>query len=153
MVGLSARYSPELPLCITNISLKVPKFSRIGIVGRTGAGKSSIVQAIFRIIEPEAGSRYSIDNFNAMEVGLHSLRQHISIIPQTPYLFRGSIRFNIDPFDSSSEDDVWKALEDSGLRIYVKSVIYYLLSFHISLTLQYPIARNPSQSGKNSCCA
>lgn len=152
-VGLSARYSPQLPLCLTNISFKVPKFSRIGIVGRTGAGKSSIVQAIFRIIEPEAGSRYSIDNFNAMEVGLHSLPQHISIIPQTSYLFKSSIRLNVDPFDSASEDEVWKALEESGLRIYVKSVIDCLLSFHISLTLISPIARIPSQSDKNSCCA
>lgn len=88
-----------------------------------------------------------------MEIGLHSLRQHISIIPQTPYLFKGSIRFNVDPFDSASEERVWNALEESGLQAYVRSVINCLLSFRFSLTLMSPIVLYPFRSDKNSYCA
>ena len=70
----------------------------MGIVGRTGAGKSSIIQALFRIVEPELGSSYEIDGANALNLGLHTLRQRISVIPQTPFLFKGSIKTNLDPF-------------------------------------------------------
>jgi len=83
---------------LKDISFEVKAFSKVGIVGRTGAGKSSIIQAIFRIIEPEIGSRLMIDNFDALKIGLHSLRQHISVIPQTPFLFKGTVRQNVDPF-------------------------------------------------------
>lgn len=69
-------------------------------MGRTGAGKSSIIQALFRIFEPETGSVYKIDQHNALNMGLHSLRQHISVIPQLPFLFKGTIRQNIDPFET-----------------------------------------------------
>jgi ABC-type multidrug transport system fused ATPase/permease subunit len=85
-------------LILKDISFEVKAFSKVGIVGRTGAGKSSIIQAIFRIIEPEIGSRLMIDNFDALKIGLHSLRQHISVIPQTPFLFKGTVRQNVDPF-------------------------------------------------------
>jgi ATP-binding cassette subfamily C (CFTR/MRP) protein 4 len=87
----------------------------VGIVGRTGAGKSSIIQALFRIVEPEVGSQYTIGGSDALQMGLHSLRQHISVIPQTPFLFRGSIRKNVDPFDSASEQRVWEVLHEAGL--------------------------------------
>ena len=72
-------------------------------MGRTGAGKSSIIQALFRIIEPDAGSQYLIGGNDALKMGLHSLRQHLSVIPQTPFLFKGSVRQNVDPFASASE--------------------------------------------------
>ncbi len=91
-------------------------------MGRTGAGKSSIIQALFRIFEPETGSVYQIDKFNALEMGLHSLRQHISVIPQVPFLFKGSVRQNIDPFGSTSDDRLWEVLEQSGLIDHVKSL-------------------------------
>ena len=74
----------------------------MGIVGRTGAGKSSLIQAIFRIIEPELGSMYKLDSYDVLQMGLHSLRQHISVIPQTPFLFKGTVRENVDPFESAS---------------------------------------------------
>ena len=70
----------------------------MAIVGRTGAGKSSIIQAIFRISEPEIGSKYEIGGFDALKMGLHSLRQNISVIPQAPFLFKGTIKLNLDPF-------------------------------------------------------
>ncbi len=106
----SARYRPQLPLVLKNISLRAKRGERIGIVGRTGAGKSSIIQALFRIFEPEVGSAYQIGKFNALEMGLHSLRQHISVIPQVPFFFRGSVKQNIDPFDTASDAQLWKVL-------------------------------------------
>jgi ATP-binding cassette, subfamily C (CFTR/MRP), member 4 len=96
-------------------------------VGRTGAGKSSIIQALFRIVEPEGGQsgesgevespspHYSIGGHDALKMGLHSLRQHISVIPQTPFLFRGTVRQNVDPFATESEERVWAVLSEAGL--------------------------------------
>ena len=79
-------------------------------MGRTGAGKSSIIQALFRLFEPEDGSFYSIGGHNALKMGLHSLRQHISVIPQVPFLFKGTIRENIDPFNTESDERIWEVL-------------------------------------------
>ena len=79
-------------------------------MGRTGAGKSSIIQALFRLFEPELGSTYLIGGENALKMGLHSLRQHISVIPQVPFIFRGTVRENIDPFDTVSTERVWEVL-------------------------------------------
>ena len=94
----------------------------MGIVGRTGAGKSSIIQALFRIVEPELGSSYEIDGANALNLGLHTLRQRISVIPQTPFLFKGSIKTNLDPFHEKEESELWKVLEESGLKEAVEKV-------------------------------
>ena len=77
---------------LKKITFSAKKGEKIGIVGRTGAGKSSIIQALFRIFEPETGSVYEIGGFDALKMGLHSLRQHISVIPQVPFLFRGTVR-------------------------------------------------------------
>ncbi len=90
-------------MVLNNINFLIKDKEKIGIVGRTGAGKSSLIQAIFRISEPEAGSVYEIGGFNALQMGLHSLRQNISVIPQTPFLFSGTIKKNLDPFESNSE--------------------------------------------------
>jgi len=103
-------------LIIKNIDFAALPYQKVGIVGRTGAGKSSIIQALFRIIEPAAGSSYKIGGYNALEMGLHSLRQHISVIMQTPFLFKGSVKQNIDPFNSFEEQQIWSALEESGLK-------------------------------------
>lgn len=88
---------------LKEVSIKIDSKEKVGIVGRTGAGKSSIIQALFRIFEPELGSEYKINGHNALEMGLHSLRQHISVIPQVPFLFKGSVKQNIDPFGTSSD--------------------------------------------------
>lgn len=86
---------------LKNVSFTAKAGQRIGIVGRTGAGKSSIIQALFRLIEPEQGSKLQIGGYDALKMGLHSLRQHLSVIPQTPFLFKGTVRQNIDPFTTS----------------------------------------------------
>ena len=135
---------------LRNISFDVEKNQRIGIVGRTGAGKSSIIQALFRIIEPELGSKYGIGGYNALLMGLHSLRQHISVIPQTPFLFKGTVRQNVDPFDTASEEAIWRALEEAGLIDHVRSVHLYLGSCPNSWTLTLRILRRVSQSVRSS---
>lgn len=101
--NFSMRYRSELPLVLKNISFDIADGEKVGIVGRTGAGKSSIIQAIFRICEPEPGSVYQIGGCDALQMGLHSLRQNISVIPQTPFLFKGTIKKNLDPFENKSD--------------------------------------------------
>lgn len=88
----------------------------MGIVGRAGAGKSSIIQAIFRICEPEDGSFYEIGQSDALRMGIHSLRHRISVIPQSPFLFKGDIKTNLDPFGQKTDAELWKALKDTNLK-------------------------------------
>lgn len=102
--NVSMRYREGLPLVLKNVSFKILPGEKVGIVGRTGAGKSSIIQAIFRICESEPGSEYLFGEYEANKMGLHSLRQHVSVIPQTPFIFRGSIRENIDPFNLRTDE-------------------------------------------------
>src|SRR6201996_5730106 len=90
------RYRPGLPLVLQGLSLHVNAGERIGIVGRTGAGKSSIMSSLFRMVELSGGS-IIIDGINIAEVGLSDLRSRLAIIPQDPTLFRGTIRSNLDP--------------------------------------------------------
>ena len=78
-------------------------------MGRTGAGKSSLITALFRLAEPEG--EIFLDEVNVGDIGLHQLRKKISIIPQDPLLFTGSLRLNLDPFSEYQDADVWRALE------------------------------------------
>ncbi|KAG5675829.1 hypothetical protein PVAND_005699 [Polypedilum vanderplanki] len=112
------RYREGLDLVLKGVSFKLRSQEKIGIVGRTGAGKSSLTLSLFRIIEA-AGGKIVIDDINIAEIGLHSLRSRLTIIPQDPVLFSGSLRMNIDPFDSYSDDAIWKALEHSHLKAFV----------------------------------
>lgn len=89
-------------MVLNGVSLEIKDGDKIGIVGRTGAGKSSLIQALFRLVEPEKGSSYKIGGYDALKMGLHRLRTTMSIIPQTPFLFKGSIQENIDPFNTKS---------------------------------------------------
>uniref|UniRef100_A0A4W5KVT8 ABC-type glutathione-S-conjugate transporter n=1 Tax=Hucho hucho TaxID=62062 RepID=A0A4W5KVT8_9TELE len=95
--------------------------STVGIVGRTGAGKSSLALGIFRILEAAKGEIY-IDGVNIAEIGLHDLRSRITIIPQDPVLFSGSLRMNLDPFDTYTDEEIWSSLELAHLKNFVSNL-------------------------------
>lgn len=112
--NLSLRYSPELPLVIRDITAEIDPCSKIGIVGRTGAGKSTIASAFFRFLEPEDGTIY-IDGIDVRKIGLFDLRRAITIIPQDPTLFAGTIRSNLDPFEAFGDETMFEALRRVNL--------------------------------------
>ena len=117
----SARYREGLPLVLKNLSFEVEAEEKVGIVGRTGAGKSSVTLALFRIIELDSG-QICIDDIDIATMGLHCLRNKLTIIPQEPVLFSGSLRMNLDPFNTYSDEELWKALRLSHLDNFVNSL-------------------------------
>ncbi|KAL6843839.1 hypothetical protein ACP4OV_026410 [Aristida adscensionis] len=112
------RYRPELPPVLHGISFVINGSEKVGIVGRTGAGKSSMLNALFRMVELERG-RILIDDCDVSKFGIWDLRKVLGIIPQAPVLFSGSVRFNLDPFNEHNDADLWEALE----RAHLKDVI------------------------------
>ncbi|XP_056627065.1 ATP-binding cassette sub-family C member 3 isoform X2 [Triplophysa dalaica] len=120
LVDYSVRYREGLDLVLRNLSLKVKGGEKIGIVGRTGAGKSSMTLCLFRLLEAAEGE-IIIDEVKISEIGLHDLRSKLTIIPQEPVLFSGTLRMNLDPFEKYSDDEVWKALELSHLKKFVSN--------------------------------
>ena len=95
-------------------------------MGRTGAGKSSLTLGLFRILEIKEGS-IVIDGVNIKEIGLHDLRQKLTIIPQDPVIFSGTLRMNLDPFEQYDDKDLWMALEKAHLKSFVQELDKKLL--------------------------
>ncbi|KAI9209496.1 uncharacterized protein BJ171DRAFT_454466 [Polychytrium aggregatum] len=106
---VKVKYSPELPLALRGITVDFGEKSRIAIVGRTGSGKSTLALSLFRMLECEAGT-ILIDGVDISTLGLSDLRRKMTIIPQEPVLFSGTVRSNLDPFDEHVEDDLWESL-------------------------------------------
>ncbi|CAH1406919.1 unnamed protein product [Nezara viridula] len=117
----TVRYREGLDLVLKGLNLSVKGGEKIGIVGRTGAGKSSVTLSLFRIIEA-AGGKILIDGVDISTLGLHALRAHLTIIPQDPVLFSGTLRMNLDPFGNYNDEQVWRALELSHLKAFVKEL-------------------------------
>ncbi|GAB0093527.1 probable multidrug resistance-associated protein lethal(2)03659 [Sergentomyia squamirostris] len=118
--NLSLRYVDEGEVILKDLNFEIKAGEKVGIVGRTGAGKSSLIQALFRLAPIEG--KIEIDGIDTQNLGLHDLRSKISIIPQDPILFSGSLRANLDPFEERKDADIWKALEGVELRGAVASL-------------------------------
>ncbi|KAF8985597.1 hypothetical protein BGZ46_003292 [Entomortierella lignicola] len=117
-VDYETRYRPGLELVLRGVNCSIRPHEKIGICGRTGAGKSSLTLSLFRIIEAVSG-QILVDGKDISKLGLYDVRSRFSIIPQDPVLFAGTIRFNLDPLNTKSDQELWQALEDSYLKDYV----------------------------------
>ncbi|KAG5881559.1 hypothetical protein JTB14_033064 [Gonioctena quinquepunctata] len=108
------RYAPDLPVVLKNLNEQIKSCEKIGVVGRTGAGKSTLISSIFRLAPIEG--TISIDDLDTADIGLNDLRLNISIIPQEPVLFSASVRYNLDPFEKQTDENLWQALENVELK-------------------------------------
>ncbi|XP_019059099.1 PREDICTED: ABC transporter C family member 7-like [Tarenaya hassleriana] len=111
---MQVRYGGHLPLVLRGLTCTFPGGLKTGIVGRTGTGKSTLIQALFRIMEPSAGE-IRIDGVNILMIGLHDLRSRLSIIPQDPTMFEGTVRSNLDPLEEYTDEQIWEALDKCQL--------------------------------------
>ncbi|KAJ8898619.1 hypothetical protein K2173_004232 [Erythroxylum novogranatense] len=112
---LQVRYRPNTPLILKGVTLSIHGGEKIGVVGRTGSGKSTLIQVFFRLVEPTTG-KIIIDGIDICMLGLHDLRSRFGIIPQEPVLFEGTVRSNIDPIGQYTDDEIWKSLDRCQLR-------------------------------------
>ena len=113
---MKVRYAPHLPLVLRGITCTFPGGLKTGIVGRTGSGKTTLIQTLFRIVEPNAG-QIVIDSINILSIGLHDLRSKLSIIPQDPTMFEGTVRSNLDPLEEYTDEQIWE-VSLSNLQIH-----------------------------------
>ncbi|XP_062612836.1 ATP-binding cassette sub-family C member 4-like isoform X2 [Saccostrea cucullata] len=114
------RYGPDSPWVFHGLNFVIKGKEKIGLVGRTGAGKSSLISLMFRMAEIDGS--VIIDDVDTQKIGLHELRNKISIIPQDPVLFTGTLRKNLDPFEESTDEQLWKALEEVQLKPAVEDL-------------------------------
>ncbi|XP_065902912.1 ATP-binding cassette sub-family C member 4-like isoform X2 [Dysidea avara] len=131
---LKFRYAADYPYVLKSVSVTMQPSEKVGIVGRTGAGKSSLLAALFRLAEPEGV--FEIDGIQITDIGLHDLRKNISIIPQDPVLFSGTVRYNLDPFREHDNDKLWDALKEVQLE-------------HVILGLEEGLDAEVSEGGSN----
>ncbi|XP_065580663.1 multidrug resistance-associated protein 1-like isoform X3 [Artemia franciscana] len=134
-IDYEVRYREGLEVVLKGINCSINGGEKVGIVGRTGAGKSSLTLGLFRIIEPAKGT-IKIDGLDITRMGLHSLRSRLTIIPQDPVLFSGTLRMNLDPFKQHTDEDIWRALELAHLKTF-------------ALTLSAGLQHEVSEGGEN----
>ncbi|KAK8617889.1 hypothetical protein V6N13_080793 [Hibiscus sabdariffa] len=117
--NLQVQYKPTLPVVLKGITCTFPGELKIGVVGRTGSGKSTLIQALFRVVEP-SGGRIVIDGVDISTIGLQDLRSRLGIIPQDPTLFQGTIRSNLDPLQQHTDQQIWEVLNKCRLANIVR---------------------------------
>ncbi|KAK2533375.1 Abcc6 [Columba guinea] len=117
----SLRYRPDLELALKHVSLTIHGQEKIGITGRTGAGKSTLAVGLLRLVEAAEGA-ILIDGLDIAQLGLHDLRTKITVVPQDPVLFSGSLRMNLDPLNQHTDADIWTALELTRLKNFVAAL-------------------------------
>eukprot|EP00814_Leptocylindrus_danicus_P022006 CAMPEP_0116045236 /NCGR_PEP_ID=MMETSP0321-20121206/27496_1 /TAXON_ID=163516 /ORGANISM="Leptocylindrus danicus var. danicus, Strain B650" /LENGTH=263 /DNA_ID=CAMNT_0003526527 /DNA_START=458 /DNA_END=1249 /DNA_ORIENTATION=+ len=128
ITNLEMKYRPETPLVIKGLNVEIAGGSRVGVVGRTGSGKSSLLLTLMRIVEPANISEKNyhppivIDGVDILRIGLVDLREAIGIVPQNPALFSGTIRSNMDPFDEHADEAIWNALDGCGMKDVIEDM-------------------------------
>ncbi|KAJ3234165.1 ATP-binding cassette sub- C member 8 [Chytriomyces hyalinus] len=120
-INLTIKYRPELEPILHSLSFKIAGGQKVGVVGRTGAGKSSIITALFRLVEFEEGT-IEVDGMDISAMELTRLRSRLSIIPQAPILFDGTIRSNLDPFSKHTDTELWGVLERCSLQEFISNL-------------------------------
>ncbi|XP_042665462.1 multidrug resistance-associated protein 1-like isoform X3 [Centrocercus urophasianus] len=125
-VNYKAQYRKDLGLALNDISFQTRNKEKVGIVGRTGAGKSTLTNCLFRVLEG-SGGKIVIDGVDISTIGLHDLRGNLNIIPQDPILFSGTLQSNLDPLGKHSDHELWEALELCDLKSFVQSLPKKLL--------------------------
>lgn len=120
--NLTVKYRPELDPVLKGLSFTIKGREKVGVCGRTGCGKSTLMMAIYRIVEPTDG-RVLIDGIDTSVIGLQDLRSRLALVPQDPIIFSGSVRSNLDPFDQIKDDQtIWKSLERAGMDRMVRAL-------------------------------
>jgi ATP-binding cassette, subfamily C (CFTR/MRP), member 1 len=120
LIDVKMKYRDGLPLILKGLSMKIKGGEKIGVVGRTGAGKSSLVLSFLRLVELDSGS-IMMDGVDISTLSLKTLRSVVSLIPQSPFLFTGTLRLNLDPFEEYTDEQVWKVLDLCNLKDTVQS--------------------------------
>ncbi|KAI9595929.1 hypothetical protein BDF19DRAFT_422368 [Syncephalis fuscata] len=120
--NMTLTYPNTTKAVLNKVSFKIKPGEKIGIVGRTGAGKSSMLTALFRLTEVTPSNCILIDDIGTSNIGLYDLRSRLAIIPQTPILFKGSLRFNLDPFQKHTDNELWNALDAAELKDKIQAL-------------------------------
>ena len=119
--NVSARYRQGLPKVLNNVDLTIPRCTTVGICGRTGSGKTTLVKCLFRLMEVDNGC-IEIDGQDISQVELATLRKNITMIPQDPILFAGPLRYSLDPANAYTDDQLWHVLDQCNMKVHVEGM-------------------------------